>query len=72
MLTGDNEGTAKKIAQHTGMDRYFAELLPEDKVNVIKQLQQEGKLVAMVGDGINDAPGSCHCQSWDCNGWSWN
>lgn len=56
MLTGDNEGTAKKIAQQTGVDRYFAELLPKDKVNAVNQLQQEGKLVAMVGDGINDAP----------------
>jgi Cd2+/Zn2+-exporting ATPase len=56
MLTGDNEGTAKKAASLTGVNRYFAELLPEDKVKVIKQMQGEGNLVAMVGDGINDAP----------------
>ncbi|NOU84348.1 cadmium-translocating P-type ATPase [Paenibacillus sp. LMG 31460] len=56
MLTGDNEGTAKKVATITGVNRYFAELLPEDKVKTIKQLQEEGNLVAMVGDGINDAP----------------
>ncbi|RDY66947.1 cadmium-translocating P-type ATPase [Halobacillus trueperi] len=56
MLTGDNEGTAKKIAAETGVDRYFAELLPEDKVTAVKRLQDEGKSVAMVGDGINDAP----------------
>lgn len=56
MLTGDNEGTAKKIAAQTGVNRYIAELMPEDKVKAIKQLQEEGGLVAMVGDGINDAP----------------
>ncbi|WP_370519798.1 heavy metal translocating P-type ATPase [Pontibacillus sp. HMF3514] len=56
MLTGDNEGTASKIADETGVDRYFADLLPEDKVTAIKKLQDEGKRVAMVGDGINDAP----------------
>jgi Cd2+/Zn2+-exporting ATPase len=56
MLTGDNEGTAKKVASQTGVNRYFAELLPEDKVTAIKQLQEEGYVVAMVGDGINDAP----------------
>ncbi|MFL0365166.1 heavy metal translocating P-type ATPase [Pseudobacillus sp. 179-B 2D1 NHS] len=56
MLTGDNEGTAKKISSQAGVDRFFAELMPEDKVNAVKQLQNEGKIVAMVGDGINDAP----------------
>ncbi|MCA0970443.1 cadmium-translocating P-type ATPase [Halobacillus litoralis] len=56
MLTGDNEGTAKKISSEAGVDRYFAELLPEDKVEAVKTLQREGKQVAMVGDGINDAP----------------
>ncbi|WP_345240765.1 heavy metal translocating P-type ATPase [Pontibacillus salipaludis] len=56
MLTGDNEGTAKRIADETGIDRYFAELLPEDKVTAIQKLQAEGKQVAMIGDGINDAP----------------
>jgi Cd2+/Zn2+-exporting ATPase len=56
MLTGDNEGTAKNIALQSGVNRYFAELMPEDKVKAIKQIQDEGKLVAMVGDGINDAP----------------
>lgn len=56
MLTGDNEGTAKKIGNQTGVDRYFAELLPEGKVAAIKKLQQEGRKVAMIGDGINDAP----------------
>jgi Zn2+/Cd2+-exporting ATPase len=56
MLTGDNEGTAKMISKETSVNRYFAELLPEDKVEAIKQLQREGHNVAMVGDGINDAP----------------
>lgn len=56
MLTGDNEGTAKMISKEANVNRYFAELLPEDKVKAIKQLQKEGNKVAMVGDGINDAP----------------
>ncbi|WP_338653500.1 heavy metal translocating P-type ATPase [Sporosarcina psychrophila] len=56
MLTGDNEGTAKAIALEAGVNRYFSELLPEEKVDVIKKLQEEGYRVAMVGDGINDAP----------------
>ena len=56
MLTGDNEGTAKMIASEANVNRYFAELLPEDKVDAIKKMQNEGHKVAMVGDGINDAP----------------
>ncbi|WP_027093258.1 heavy metal translocating P-type ATPase [Cohnella thermotolerans] len=56
MLTGDNEGTARKVASQTGVTRYFANLLPEDKVEAIKKVQAEGKAIAMVGDGINDAP----------------
>ncbi|MGY0692747.1 heavy metal translocating P-type ATPase [Virgibacillus sp. FSP13] len=56
MLTGDNEGTAKMISGEANVNRYFADLLPEDKVDAIKQLQKEGHKVAMVGDGINDAP----------------
>ncbi|WP_226701361.1 heavy metal translocating P-type ATPase [Priestia aryabhattai] len=56
MLTGDNEGTAKMIASQSRVDRYFADLLPEDKVKAIQQLQHEGYQTAMVGDGINDAP----------------
>ncbi|MFS0892475.1 heavy metal translocating P-type ATPase [Peribacillus frigoritolerans] len=56
MLTGDNEGSAKMIALEANVTRYFADLLPEDKVDAIKKLQNEGHKVAMVGDGINDAP----------------
>lgn len=55
MLTGDNEATAKAIAQQTGIHHYKAEVLPQDKSEFIKELQQQGKIVAMVGDGINDS-----------------
>ena len=56
MLTGDNQGAARAIAKHLGLTEYHAQLLPEDKVRVIRQLEAGGQAVAFVGDGVNDAP----------------
>jgi Cu+-exporting ATPase len=56
LLTGDNEATARAVAAEVGIDEVIAEVLPSDKAEVVKRLQAEGRVVAMAGDGVNDAP----------------
>ena len=56
MLTGDNEGTARAVATRLGVDEYHAELLPDDKVRIVRTMESRGARVAFVGDGVNDAP----------------
>ncbi len=56
MLTGDSEAVARAVAQELGIDRYFSQVLPENKDKKVSQLQRQGRRVAMVGDGVNDAP----------------
>ncbi len=69
MITGDNKSTAGYIANEIGLDKYFAEVLPDGKAQLVQQLKDEGKKILMVGDGINDAPAlSCANVSMTLNG----
>lgn len=62
MLTGDNAKTAKAVASKVGVDQFYADVLPQQKAEIVKQMQKEGRFVAMAGDGINDAPALAQAQ----------
>jgi K+-transporting ATPase ATPase B chain len=64
MITGDNRLTAAKIAEESGVDDFLAEAMPETKLALIKEEQTQGRMVAMTGDGTNDAPALAQPEGW--------